>query len=87
MADFIELKTPDRYAAKGFRFGDYTLDVQSIHDNCKRIADDIARDGSPETRRRMQGEVLKNTGSIIIELGKVVVGHREYIKGLSGTKP
>lgn len=83
MADFISLKTPDRYAAKGLRFGDYTLDAASIQDNCKRISDGLVSDSI----RANPNQVLEATKSVIHDLGQVVRGHREYIRGLKGAQP
>lgn len=93
MAELIELSTPERYVAKGKSFRDWTLDVQSIQDNCKRIAGSLSNEdiyfvsGTGSRRAPTPAEVLDQSKGAIGELGKIVTSHRGYMDGLGGGRP
>jgi hypothetical protein len=93
MATLIELSTPERYAAKGKQFRDWTLDVFSLQDNAKRIADEMNKDGklyrerSGRQRQIGPNDVLEGSKASVTELGAIVRGHKEFMSGLNGVRP
>jgi hypothetical protein len=93
MAELIELMTPLKYAAKGLRFLDYSLDAASVGDNCKRIAESkgeeawFMMDRHGHRRAPTPNEVLVASTVALIDLGRVRTSHRDYMAGLQGAKP
>lgn len=93
MAQLIEIKTPEKYAKKGRVFQDWTLDTQSLGDNCKRIADEMRKDGkvwrerTGKTRPIAANDILGATSPVVTELGAIVRGHRDYMKALGSATP
>jgi len=89
----IELKTPDRFLAKGLHFRDETLDVRSLTANAERLADEMTREGkvwrdrSGEQRPIVAGDVLESSKPAVSELIAIMRGHRAYVAGLGGKRP
>lgn len=93
MADLIELSTPPKYRGKGLEFRDWTLDAEAVQSNCRKIAESLPgeniRKVMPDGRAYevSPDEVFHNSKYTITALGKIVSGHREYMRALNGARP